>query len=161
MLVWKLVHLHKGKIHLSSIEHQGSIIKVTFPKDNKQFRKAHLTTKTRQIVQDEQAIYSTSGTPDIYEKAEKEHNENQQRLLIVEDNDELRNYLGHTLSDMYTIQMCSNGKEALTIVKEYKPGTYHLRHHDAGNAWRRTVCSNQERYRDITHSNHPAYCIER
>ena len=121
MLVWKLVHLHKGKIHLSSIEHQGSIIKVTFPKDNKQFRKAHLTTKTRQIVQDEQAIYSTSGTPDIYEKAKKEHNENQQRLLIVEDNDELRNYLGHTLSDMYTIQMCSNGKEALTIVKEYKP----------------------------------------
>ena len=79
MLVWKLVHLHKGKIHLSSIEHQGSIIKVTFPKDNKQFRKAHLTTKTRQIVQDEQAIYSTSGTPDIYEKAKKEHNENQQR----------------------------------------------------------------------------------
>ena len=121
MLVWKLVHLHKGKIHLSSIEHQGSIIKVTFPKDNKQFRKAHLTTKTRQIIQDEQAIYSTSGTPDIYEKAKKEHNENQQRLLIVEDNDELRNYLGHTLSDMYTIQMCSNGKEALTIVKEYKP----------------------------------------
>ena len=42
-------------------------------------------------------------------------------MLIVEDNDELRNYLGHTLSDMYTIQMCSNGKEALTIVKEYKP----------------------------------------
>lgn len=120
MLVWKLVHLHKGKIHLNSIEHQGSIIKVSFPKDNKQFRKAHLATKSREIVKDEQAIYS-SGSPDIYENAKKVHNENHQRLLIVEDNDELRNYLGHTLADMYTIQMCSNGKEALTIVKEYRP----------------------------------------
>lgn len=41
--------------------------------------------------------------------------------MIVEDNDELRNYLTHTLSDNYTIQTCSNGKEALTIVKEYMP----------------------------------------
>ncbi|WP_455584366.1 hybrid sensor histidine kinase/response regulator transcription factor [Bacteroides sp.] len=121
MLVWKLVHLHKGKIHLNSIEHQGSIIKVSFPKDNKQFRKAHLTTKSREIVKDEQSIYSSSSSPDIYENAKKEHNENHQRLLIVEDNDELRNYLGHTFADMYTVQMCSNGKEALTIVKEYKP----------------------------------------
>lgn len=53
--------------------------------------------------------------------AKSVYNENRQRLLIVEDNDELRNYLGHTLSETYTIQMCSNGKEALTIVKEYKP----------------------------------------
>lgn len=121
MLVWKLVQLHKGKIHLNSIEHQGSIIKVSFPKGNKQFRKAHLASKKREIVQDEQSIYSTEGTPDIYEKAQKLHKEKFQRLLIVEDNDELRNYLGHTLSDQYSIQLCSNGKEALTIVKDYMP----------------------------------------
>jgi len=58
---------------------------------------------------------------EIYEKAKKQHDQNLQRLLIVEDNDELRNYLTHTLSDNYTIQTCSNGKEALTIVKEYMP----------------------------------------
>ena len=32
MLVWKLVRLHKGKINLSSVENQGSVIKVSFPK---------------------------------------------------------------------------------------------------------------------------------
>lgn len=121
MLVWKLVQLHKGKIHLSSIEHQGSIIKVSFPKDNRQYRKAHLATKTHEKEQDEQAVITTDSAPDIYEKALEEHNKNFQRLLIVEDNDELRSYLGHTLSDKYTIQTCSNGKEALTIIKEYKP----------------------------------------
>ena len=48
MLVWKLVRLHKGKINLSSIENQGSIIKITFPKDSKRYRKAHLTTPNKQ-----------------------------------------------------------------------------------------------------------------
>ena len=39
----------------------------------------------------------------------------------MEDNDELRNYLLQTLSEEYTVQTCSNGKEALTIIPEYKP----------------------------------------
>ena len=43
------------------------------------------------------------------------------KILIVEDNDELREYLRRTLSEQYNIQVCSNGKEALTIVKEYMP----------------------------------------
>ena len=41
--------------------------------------------------------------------------------MIVEDNDELRNYLSQTLSEEYVVQVCSNGKEALTIIPEYKP----------------------------------------
>ena len=48
MLVWKLVRLHKGKINLSSVENQGSVIKVSFPKDSKRFRKAHLATLSKQ-----------------------------------------------------------------------------------------------------------------
>ena len=44
-----------------------------------------------------------------------------QRLLIVEDNDELRNYLKTTLSELYIVQTCENGKDALTIIKEYRP----------------------------------------
>ena len=46
MLVWKLVRLHKGKINLSSVENQGSVIKVSFPKDSKRFRKAHPVSYT-------------------------------------------------------------------------------------------------------------------
>ena len=118
MLVWKLVHLHKGKINLSSVEHQGSSIKVSFPKDSKHFHKAHLATRTRELSTEQVPHVSPA---EIYEKAKKQHDQNLQRLLIVEDNDELRNYLTHTLSDNYTIQTCSNSKEALTIVKEYMP----------------------------------------
>ena len=64
---------------------------------------------------------STTNVPaSIYENVHKEQNPNHQRILIVEDNDELRNYLSQTLAEEYTVQNCCNGKEALTIIPEYK-----------------------------------------
>ena len=120
MLVWKLVRLHGGKIALNSVEHQGSTVKVTFPKDCKQFRKAHLATNSKANVTANLELTENT-SPEIYEVAKKLSEEDTQRILIVEDNDELRNYLNHTLSDKYTVQACRNGKEALAIVKEYKP----------------------------------------
>lgn len=46
---------------------------------------------------------------------------NRQKILIAEDNDELREYLHGTLSEQYDMQVCSNGKQALSIAKEYLP----------------------------------------
>lgn len=119
MLVWKLVKLHKGKINLSSVENQGSVIKITFPKDSKRFRKAHLALSNKRPKE----VVSNNNFPPagIYENIQKKQNPDHQRILIVEDNDELRNYLLQTLSEDYTVQTCSNGKEALTIIPEYKP----------------------------------------
>lgn len=51
-----------------------------------------------------------------------EDNDKLHRILIVEDNDELRNYLFQSFSPIYNVQVCNNGKEALTIVKQFWPG---------------------------------------
>ena len=51
----------------------------------------------------------------------QQQNSDLPKILIVEDNDELREYLRNTLSDDYNIQVCSDGKQALEIVKEYMP----------------------------------------
>ena len=119
MLVWKLVKLHKGKINLSSVENQGSVIKITFPKDSKRFRKAHLALSNKRP---NETVSNNNFPPaGIYESIQKKQNPDHQRILIVEDNDELRNYLLQTLSADYIVQNCSNGKEALTIIPEYKP----------------------------------------
>ena len=131
LLVGKLVHLHKGKLNFSSMEGKGSCIKITFPKGNKHFRKAIQRPQPK----NERIVYSASGVPinasttsspassGIYDKTQQQsqNNSNHQKILIVEDNDELREYLRRTLSEQYNIQVCSNGKEALTIVKEYMP----------------------------------------
>lgn len=124
LLVWKLVHLHKGKINFSSTEGKGSCIKVTFPKGEKYYRKAIHTPKPGS----EKVVYAESGVPKnippstIYESAkQKQQNGDLPKILIVEDNDELREYLRNTLSDSYNIQVCNDGKPALDIVKEYMP----------------------------------------
>ncbi len=106
---------------LSSIENQGSVIKITFPKDSKRFRKAHLATPSKQRQEIKVVDNVPPPSPEIYENAQKKENINHRRILIVEDNDELRNYLSQTLSEEYVVQVCSNGKEALTIIPEYKP----------------------------------------
>lgn len=124
MLVWKLVHLHKGKINFTSSEGKGSCIKVTFPKGEKYYRKAIHRPKPGS----EKVVYSESGVPKnlppstIYDSVQQKQAEgNLPKILVVEDNDELRDYLRNTLSDSYHIQVCSDGKQALEIVKEYMP----------------------------------------
>lgn len=126
LLVWKLVHLHKGKLTFSSIEGKGSNIKVTFPKGNKRYRKA----TQRPHTDSEKVIYTPSGVPvsplSPSYKSEKTtiqraSNNKLFKILIVEDNDELREYLRNTLQEEYNVQICSNGKQALYIIKEYLP----------------------------------------
>lgn len=130
LLVYKLVHLHKGKLNFSSTEGKGSTVKVTFPKGERHYRKAIRRPKPNA----ERIVYTSSGVPvnvplptpltaNGYEDtlSQAQSKDKRSKLLIVEDNDELREYLRNTLSDQYMIQICSNGKMALIIVKEYQP----------------------------------------
>ncbi len=118
MLVRKLVTLHDGKISLSSIENKGSLVRVVFPKEGKCLKKAHLINRSQRDSSTE--VYQNSSV-EMYETVKKQFEQKQQRIMVVEDNDELRKYLDHTLSEDYTVQTFPNGKEALAAVKEYKP----------------------------------------
>lgn len=118
ILVRKLVNLHNGKIQIESIEHQGTTIRITLPKDKEQFRHFTLAVKKKRATHE----------PDVpivplrlIDPPRTEDNDKLQRILIVEDNDELRNYLFKSFSGIYNVQVCCNGKEALTIVKQFWP----------------------------------------
>lgn len=115
-LVGKLVSLHSGKINIESIEQQGTTITIVFPKGNKHFRHSNLIDPEKPGRQE-----AVLDAPIISEAAVKTNDENLQRILIVEDNDELRAYLVNSLSPMYNVQACGNGKEALIIAKEFWP----------------------------------------
>ena len=117
MLVGKLVSLHGGKISVDSVEHQGTTIKIVFPKKN----------KNSQNISDEapskfEALAPVLPAPNVPAKTTATiDNPNLRRILVVEDNDELRSYLVSSLSSIYNVQACANGKEALIIIKEYWP----------------------------------------
>lgn len=116
MLVWKLVRLHGGKINIESTEQQGTVIKVLFPKGYTHFRQSKFVASSKS----EKQIIQMSDV-NIIPKTIQTNVTLLQRILIVEDNDELRFYLVNSLSGMYNVQACSNGKEALIIVKEFWP----------------------------------------
>lgn len=119
MLVWKLVRIHKGKISIESVENKGTRVKVIFF-PQKQFRSQQVPTKT---VQQENVVpvSPSAVSPHTYKDQYRQHVQNAQRILVVEDHDDLREYLSHTLSEAYQVETCTNGKEALKIIPEFKP----------------------------------------
>lgn len=116
VLVGRLAKLHRGKIALRSAEGQGTVIRISFPKGYNHFRRAHLAGP----FQKNQATEEFNITP-IIDQTPVKLNTTGKKILIVEDNDELRSYLSQTLSEEYQVQACENGKDALLIVKEYMP----------------------------------------
>ena len=120
ILVYKLIKLHGGKVQFNSIENKGTTIKITIPKKSSKLSKAHIASKNKNsnFVEDVEIYDAPTGG---YQEIKQTMVHDNQRLLIVEDNDELRNYLKTTLSELYIVQTCENGKDALTIIKEYRP----------------------------------------
>ena len=119
MLVYKLVRLHKGKIQIQSAEQQGTCVRIMFPKGNKHFRKAKFISP-KEMDECPETIVSGE-VSNLPTTKSSQMNKSSQRVLVVEDNDELRNYLVGMLTASYNVQSCSNGKDALVIIREFNP----------------------------------------
>ena len=126
MLVQRLVKIHEGKIVIESREGVGTSICMTFPQSKSKF-KAY--TEEKDTSENNSYVPVPSGNAPLSfpsmnkKKIEKiaTDDKDKQRLLIVEDNDELRNYLIETLGSRYSVMACENGEEAMQIVKESAP----------------------------------------
>ncbi|MEY8707539.1 two-component regulator propeller domain-containing protein [Bacteroides faecichinchillae] len=120
MLVYKLVKLHKGRIQIHSAEHQGTCVQITFPKGNSHLNKAKfISPKTPDECSE--TIIPGGDTLELPSMKISQVNSSLRRILIVEDNDDLRNYLVDMFRMGYNIQSCPNGKEALIIIREFNP----------------------------------------
>ena len=121
MLVYKLVRLHKGKIQIQSTEHEGTCVRVTFPKGNSHLHKAKFISP-KALDEYSEAIIPSATSEQLPPSMEiSQANSSSQRILIVEDNDDLRNYLVGMFKTGYNVQACPNGKEALVIIRQFNP----------------------------------------
>lgn len=119
MLVKKFVKMHRGKIFWNSKEGAGTHIRIVFP-GNKRSSRFHAVGR---ICPTSFPVCLTKRHPQAEVKMENlyQAKEGHYRLLVVEDNDELRSYLQRSLSGLYSILCCTNGKEALELVEDYQP----------------------------------------
>lgn len=119
MLTRKLIRLHGGKIEVRSVEQHGTTIRIVFPKSKECFHK--FTEVAPSLEMGKKQTEEVEGLVRSEEASATLNDGNRPRILVVEDNDELRNYLMDSLADMYHIRACCNGKEAQPVVKEFWP----------------------------------------
>ena len=121
-LVQRLVELHHGRIELDSEEGKGSTFSVFLPQDINTYKSSELASADNK--DEEEQVYSTNAKEMYFIDTEKVENEvtesgdkKRGTILIVEDNNEIRNYLSHGLAELFNTLEAGNGEEALEKLK--------------------------------------------
>ncbi|CAZ94252.1 hybrid sensor histidine kinase/response regulator transcription factor [Zobellia galactanivorans] len=98
-LISELVKLHQGRIKLKSEEGKGSHFTITVPIGYKDYE---VNIEEAPVVSTETASGETV-------------------VLLIEDNEDIRNYLTAELSDDYVILQADNGKDGFQLALEHIP----------------------------------------
>lgn len=119
-LVKGLVELHKGEIEVESSENKGSKFVLKIP-----FGQNHL--KEKFLIKDfKKSDHSSFYVDDLYPKPaisgiETNDKSIKKRILIVEDNFEIRSFLNEHLKEMFNVLQANDGKAGLAKAKKYIP----------------------------------------
>ena len=118
-----MVELHHGQITLVSEVGKGSTFSIYIPQDKSAYSTEELLGSSGES--DEQRVYSTNAH-DVYvddieiveEATDKKEGSKHGTILIVEDNEELRQYLSNGLSSQFNLIEAENGQKALDLLKD-------------------------------------------
>lgn len=111
-LVQNLVSIHESTISVDSELGRGSSFKVRLLSDNTYINSIHagITPKEESFVEiqkrEEQLTHDDTA---------------QQVILVVEDNDEIRDYIEDSLSEQYKVHTAKNGREGIEKAYEHTP----------------------------------------
>jgi signal transduction histidine kinase/ligand-binding sensor domain-containing protein/DNA-binding response OmpR family regulator len=117
-LVKGLVQLHRGSIRVESEENSFSRFLVTFKKGNAHFRKDELVEGSKFSAL---GYEPPTAAQENFGQAEIGKGAKQTKLLVVEDNDEMRAYIGSVFDSSFYIVGAADGDEGLAIAKDSIP----------------------------------------
>lgn len=117
ILAKNYIHLHGGTIDFTSQENQGTTFKITVPfKDIIQTNELGSSrNKENSEVSAEEILLVTK------ENQEEDDSLKELNIMIVEDNDDLRNFMTHSLSNEFNIWIAKDGLEAWNILQKKVP----------------------------------------
>jgi signal transduction histidine kinase/DNA-binding response OmpR family regulator/ligand-binding sensor domain-containing protein len=119
-IVKDLVDLHHGIIRLESVLDKGSTFEITVPSDSDSYTYNELAVLERS--DQKIPVIDSTEIPEMHQQTDIKHNEyNLQRILVVEDNTELRDYLTGHFKNKYKVSEAEDGITGLKAAKEFNP----------------------------------------
>ncbi len=120
LLTRRLMKLHKGHISFHSVEGKGSSFTLTFRKGNRHLAKYIVSPERAVSVPPRKEEVAAAIQPSDWFQAEENlpTDSSRERIMVVEDNDELRFYLRKTFEHTYTVADKPDGESALEYLKE-------------------------------------------
>lgn len=113
-MVESMVSVHKGKVWFTSTEGQGSAFSFAIPIEKSEYKENEIFDFSGNL--------DSQSTEDLKIPSEKVINlEIKEKLLIIEDNHELRDFLKDYLSHSFDVYESENGKEGLEQCLSLKP----------------------------------------
>lgn len=115
-----LVDLHQGRIELNSTEGQGSIFILYIKKGNDHFNKEDLIHETKS---NKLPLFLTDNTPEQAFELNKNDQpiHSEKLILVVEDNEDLCNFLKEKLKHSFKVETAPNGKVGIEKCLEKIP----------------------------------------
>ena len=107
-LVKSLADLHEGSLHVESETGKGTTFTFRILTENTYPNALHKEEKTESI-------------PEKTESLKEEENDTCPVILVVEDNDDIREYIATSFSNNYHILTATNGKEGIEQALKYIP----------------------------------------
>lgn len=123
-LVKSLTQIHKGDIYVSSERHKGTEIIIGIPSGEEDYTEQEKVNagniSGRKLEPVDSSILIPLALNPISNKRDIKKISNK-RILIVEDNDELRSFLKYTLEKKYLVEEASDGNMGLEMATENIP----------------------------------------
>ncbi|WP_293667784.1 two-component regulator propeller domain-containing protein [uncultured Parabacteroides sp.] len=112
----KIVQLHHGSIYLESELGKGSSFTIILPINKDSYAEEEIDKESALPIVTHKPIHIQTDIPLTIKKGS-----HPQKILIVEDNKDIRSLISTELSENYRIIEADNGKDALRICMEEKP----------------------------------------
>lgn len=119
-LVQSLVQLHHGTITVKdNPEGQGTQFVVMLPVEKSAYAESEISNKVREVVKP--ALENAETIEEIAGDApakESSRSSKRKTVLVVDDDDEIRNFLCEELAGLYNVMDCADGKSAWNVLKK-------------------------------------------